>query len=90
MNITELDMSDCILRVEKLENGYEVEVIDEKIVAQNAKPKSAWKDPWKGYAFENADSALEFIQTQFRKLKPPPSAEVEFDQAFKSASAKKD
>lgn len=81
-------MSDCILRVEKLENGYEVEIIDEKIVAQNEKPKSSWKDPWKSYAFENADSALEFIKTQFHKLKPPPSAEVEFDQAFKAASKK--
>lgn len=83
-----LTMSDCILRVEKLENGYEVEIVDEKIVEQNAKPKTAWKDPWKGYAFKDADSAIAFISTQFKKLKPPPDAEAEYDMAFKAASEK--
>lgn len=79
-------MSGTILRVEKLENGYEVEVCDEKIMAENRKPKSVYEDPWKSYAFETAAGVVEFIKTHLDKLKPPPGAEEEYSSAFKMAS----
>ncbi len=81
-------MSECVLRVEKLENGYEVEVCDEKIMASNEKPKSTWQDPWKGYAFKTAKDAVAFIGEHLDSLKPPPDAETEYGTAFKQATAK--
>lgn len=80
---------DCILRVEKLENGYEVEICDESIRASNEKPKSNWQDPWKGYAFTTADEALEFITKHLATLKPPPDAATEYSSAFKNATKDK-
>lgn len=82
-------MSDCILRVEKLTNGYEVEIQDPKIVAENAKPRSSWKDPWKGYAFKTAEETGAFISAVLDKLAPPDSGD-EFAAAFNEAVADDD
>ena len=76
----------CIMRVDKLENGYEVEIYDEKIRTANEKPKSSWHDTWKGYAFTTAEEALAFIGQHFSSLKPPPDAATEYSAAFKTAS----
>lgn len=62
-------MSDCVLRVEKLTNGYEVEVYDPDIAAANQKPKSNWKDPWKGYAFSTIAEVIAFITKALPMLK---------------------
>lgn len=77
-----------IMRIDKLENGYEIEICDEKIVAENDKPRSSWKDPWKGYAFTTADEALAFITQHLGSLKPPPDADTEYTSAFNRATAK--
>lgn len=77
---------DCVLRVEKLENGYEVEIADPKIQAANEKPKTSWQDPWKGYAFTTAEEALAFISQHLSSLKPPPDADTEYGTAFKNAT----
>lgn len=82
-------MSDCILRIEKLTNGYEVEIADPKIVAENAKPKSNWQDPWKGYAFKSAEEVATFVGATLDKL-APPSADDEFSAAFKEATTEDD
>lgn len=79
-------MSDCIVRIEKLENGFNVQVIDPKIVAENEKPKSSWKDPWMGYAFKNSDEVCEFLEKVLDKL-APPSADAMFADAFKAATS---
>lgn len=82
-------MSDCILRVEKLTNGYEVEISDPKIVAENAKPKSNWQDPWKGYAFKTAEEVSTFVGAILDKLNPP-SSDDEFAAAFTAATKEED
>jgi hypothetical protein len=79
----------CVLRVDKLENGYEVEICDEAIRLANEKPKTSWQDPWKGYAFTTAEEALAFITTHLEKLKPPPDAATEYSTAFKNATKDK-
>jgi hypothetical protein len=79
-------MSDCIIRVEKLENGYEVEICDPKIMAENEKPKSSWQDPWKGYAFTTSQEAVAFISEHMDSLKSPPDADKEYGDAFKQAA----
>lgn len=89
MNCGVPTMSDCILRVEKLTNGYEVEIADPKITADNAKPKSSWQDPWKGYSFRSAEEVATFVGATLDKLSPP-SAEDEFSAAFKAATSEDD
>jgi hypothetical protein len=81
---------DCIVRIEKLENGYEVEICDPDIQESNAKPKSTWEDPWKGYAFTTADEVKTFIGVHLDQLKPPPGPDEEYAKAFESATSDKD
>lgn len=81
---------DTVLRIEKLENGYEVEICDPKIQAKNDKPKSAWEDPWKGYAFTTAEEVKNFVGEHLDSLKPPPDADEEYGSAFKSATSEDD
>ncbi len=81
---------DTVLRIEKLENGYEVEICDPKIQAANDKPKSSWQDPWKGYAFTTAEEVKNFVGEHLDSLKPPPDADEEYGAAFKQATAEDD
>jgi hypothetical protein len=79
-------MGDTILRIEKLTNGYEVEVCDPKIMEANRKPKSVYEDPWKGYAFTTAEEVKTFIGAHLDSLTPPPGVDEEYAQAFQEAS----
>lgn len=81
-------MGDDILRIEKLENGYEVEVCDEKIMSQNQDPKSksGWQDPWKSYAFGTAAEVADFVAKHLDSLKPPPDADEQYAGAFDKAA----
>lgn len=81
-------MSENILKIEKLENGYSVEICDPDVVAENAKPKSTWKDPWKEYAFKNSDEVKNFVGEHLDSLKPPPDAETEYKTEFSRQSEK--
>jgi len=80
---------DCVARIEKLENGYTVEVVDEDQRKKNNDPKSKepWADPWKTYAFSTAEEVKEFIGTHLDALKPPPDADEEFSSAFAKDAA---
>lgn len=80
-------MSNCVLRIEKLENGYEVEVYDEAIGKKNDSPKSQYKDPWKGYAFTTADEVKTFVGEHLDSLKPPPDADEEYSNEWKKQTA---
>jgi hypothetical protein len=77
------EMSETVLRIEKLENGYEIEVNDPKIMAENRKPKSSWKDPSKGYVFKSAEEVAAFVAEHLDGLEPPPEADEEFGTEFK-------
>ncbi len=81
---------ECVARVDKLENGYTVEVYDEKIRASNKKPKTEWQDPWKTYAFSTAAEVMAYLTAHLDSLKPPPDADEEFGDAFKQATAEDD
>jgi len=76
-------MSEDVLRIEKLENGYEVEVCDPDIVENNAKPKSQWKSPWKAYAFSTDKEVIAFVTKQLAAL--PKSDQDEFNSAASEA-----
>jgi hypothetical protein len=77
-------MSECIVRIERLQNGYEVEVIDEKIQDENMKPRAAWKDPWKGYAFTDVKEVVAFLTKHLDSL---PVEKDDYATSFNKATA---
>lgn len=81
---------DTVLRIEKLENGYEVEICDPKVIENNRKPKTEYKDPWKGYAFTTAEEVKAFVGQHLDSLKPPPDADTEYADAFNQAASSDD
>lgn len=76
-------MSETVLRVEKLENGFEVEILDAKIQAANQKPKSNYESPWKAYAFTTAAEVVKFVGKHLDGL--PKSSQDEFNDAAAEA-----
>lgn len=81
-------MSDCIARIDRLTNGFTVEVWDEKIAAENRKPKTDYKDPWKEYAFSSKEEVIAFLTAHLDSLKAPPGPEVEYADSFSEATKK--
>lgn len=79
-------MSDTVLRVEKLENGFEVEIFDEKIDKSNNKPKSTYESPWKAYAFTTSAEVVKFVAKHLDGL--PKSSQDEFNDAAAEAFSK--
>jgi hypothetical protein len=77
-------MSETVLRVEKLENGYTVEVCDPSVMAKNKSPKAPYKSPWKEYAFTTPKEALAFITKVLPTLNPE---EDDMGAAFNEACA---
>lgn len=76
-------MSDTVIRVVKLENGFEVEIKDAKIEAKNQKSKTGYEPPWKAYAFTTAAEVIKFVEKHLDTL--PKSDQDEFDSAAKEA-----
>ena len=86
-------MDNCILKIEKLENGYEVEIVDPDIREANSKPSKSGKyvpyeDPWKGFAFTDVDSMLKFIKEKIPALHPLDEDE-EYSEAFATSVKEK-
>lgn len=76
-------MDDSVLRIERMENGFEVEIYDQKVAAANAKPKSSYESPWKSYAFTTAGDVVKFVTKHLNTL--PKSASDEFNEAAAEA-----
>lgn len=80
-------MSDTVLSIDKLENGYTVRVCDEEIMKKNHDPKNkVWQDPWKEYAFSTAAEVTSFVTSKLESLKPPPDAATQYAGAFDKAA----
>jgi len=75
-------MSETVMRVERLANGYTVEVLDPTVSAANKKSKGVYNDPWKEYAFSDTKTTLVFINKVLPTLKPGDSEAADaFDEA---------
>ncbi len=82
-------MSDYIVKIERLQNGYEVEMTDPAIAAQNKKSVGklgVWKDPKVCYAFKTVDEVLGFLKGNLDKALPMD----EYESAFTEASKEED
>jgi len=77
-------MSD-ICKIERLANGYEVEVTDPKIAEANRKSKmgGGWKDPKVSYAFKTIKEVLAFLEKNLDKALPLDEYESSFKVAAK-------
>lgn len=77
-------MDDCILRIEKLDNGFEVEIRDQKAVKRNSasinKP-TPYVNPWRSYAFKNTKEVVAFIEKNLDKAVPDDTFSSSFDEA---------
>ena len=75
---------DYIVRIEKLSNGFEVEIRDHKQAKKNSDPKGgAYKDPWQSYAFKTTAQVCKFLEDNLDKAIP----EDDYATAFDAASA---
>lgn len=81
-------MSDCVVRIERLANGFEVEITDPKIMEANRKAdsKSPWRDPHVGYAFKTVQEVIDFLSKNLEKAMPAD----EYDSAFSEAAEEDD
>lgn len=78
-----------VLKIEKLENGYEVSICDPEIQKANADPKNKkWQSPWKDYAFTTAKEVADFVAEHLDSLTPPPDADEEYSSEFARQSEK--
>lgn len=82
-------MGEYVLKIEKLENGYEVEVKDSAQEKKNNTPSKKngpaieWKDPWKAYAFSTDKEVIAFVKRHLSSL--PKSSQDDFNDAAEAA-----
>jgi hypothetical protein len=81
-------MSDYVCKIERLQNGFEVEIRDPKIAEQNNKKSkpgtvTAWKDPNVSYAFKTVKEVLDFLDKNLEKALPMDEYESSFAEAAK-------
>ena len=67
--------------IERCSNGYEVELVDPKIVEANRKAKSIYKDPHCCYVFKTIDEVLAFLGKNLDAALPADDYESSFDAA---------
>jgi hypothetical protein len=82
-------LSDCSIRISRLQNGYTVSITDPKIVKANDARDSKsdccapWRDPNVTYTFPDVNKAVEFIKENVEKAFPEDEFSSTFDQAAK-------
>lgn len=74
------------VRIERMENGYEVEVQDPAIVKQNAGydkkgNRNSWKNPSRSYGFKSVEEVTAFLEKNLDKALPQDDYTASFDEA---------
>lgn len=72
-------MGQCICRIEKAANGFEVEMYDPAIAKENAKSKGRWRDPMVPHVFTKIEDLLKFIQENLADAGPDDEYSSSFD-----------
>ena len=74
----------CTVKIERLENGFEVELDDPKIVKANQTAKTGeWKNPSREYAFQTIAQGMDLLSRNLEKALP----ESDYSSAFDAAAA---
>lgn len=84
-------LSDCTIRINRLQNGWTVSITDPKIVEENDKRDSkggcsTWRDPSVTYTFDDINKGIDFIKENIEKAFPKDEFSSTFDKAAKEAS----
>jgi len=74
-------VSTCIVRIERMANGYEVEITDPEIVKANESSKDKWRDPNVSYAFKTPREVVTFLSRNLEKALPLDDYTTSFDKA---------
>lgn len=89
-------MASSSIRIERLENGYTVEMDDPAIIKANNKrdnssstgPYIPWKDPSRKFTFADAKGVIAFITKNVDKIMPETKSD--FGTSFDTACAEPD
>ena len=76
----------CTIRIERVQNGYVMEITDPDIVKANKGKESygkGWRDPDVKYTFEESDDLVEFLRKNIDKALPMDEYDSSFDAAVK-------
>lgn len=79
-------MSEYVCKIERAANGWELEISDPTIAAQNKKMKGMWKDPKRDFIFKTVKEVTDFLAANLEKAAPMD----EYECAFKEASKEDD
>lgn len=80
-------MSETVLRISKLENGWEVECY-KKPKPRKANEPYVYDSDWKSYGFDSDAKVLAFIKEKLPELSRRMSTDEEYASGFKEAAAK--
>lgn len=84
----------CTIRIERLQNGYNVRITDPAIVKKNNARESAakgdscapWADPEVSYAFTKSSEVVEFLSKNIDKALPADEYSSSFDKAVRDVT----
>lgn len=76
-------LGDCTIRINRAQNGFTISMTDPKIVAENDKPKSNWRDPNVTFICSDLQKGLDFIRENIEKVFPETEYDTTFDKAAK-------
>jgi hypothetical protein len=80
-------MGEYCCRIEKMRNGYEVELKDPAIIKKNRDPKQkGWQDPMVSYVFKTEKEVTDFLTKNLSKLAVDDEFDTAFDDAAEEAS----
>jgi len=80
-------MSDTIVRIRKIDNGFVVCACDPKIQADNRNPKKPYRNPECEYAFDTFEKVLKWLKANVDNLVPEPDDDAEYANSFDQATA---
>lgn len=85
----------CTIRINRLANGWSVQMTDPKIVEANNKRSdksgyTPWKDPEVTFAFDDAKGVLEFLNANLEKALPTDEYDTSFAKALGETAKDKD
>ena len=78
-------MDDIVCRIERLDNGWEVEICDPAGVDMNKASKGMYISPWKAYAFKTVKEVVDFLAKNLEKA--VPANHDDFESSFKEATS---
>lgn len=81
-------MGEACCSIERMANGYEVEITDPDIVKanRNSGPNKPWRNPKVSYGFKTVDEVLAFLKKNLDKALPAD----EYGSSFELASQEDD